>query len=100
VGEFCVAECINKNGQVIVIIAVYISPNQKVNGIIHFIKHSLLPYTRDRKDQLPLMLSGDFNVNFGTMLHFFRNKLNLIMNNDPMTPTTKSGTTIYVIFTR
>jgi len=72
-------------------------PPATLGELVHFIKHSLLPYTPDGKDQLPLVLGGEHSK---PLIHFFRNKLNLIMNNDPITPTTRSGTTIDMIFIR
>jgi hypothetical protein len=31
IGEICVAKCEAENGQIIIIVAIYISPNQSVN---------------------------------------------------------------------
>ena len=69
IGEICVAKCEAENGQVMV--AIYISPNQSINKIIEFIHEHLLIYPEtgsavlDRNHHtLPLLLSGDFNVDF------------------------------------
>jgi len=70
-----------------------------------------LPTTRGvellgrREDKLPMILSGDFNFNFASdrsepLTQFLHEHLNLSMNNNPKTPTTRSGTTIDTIFTR
>ncbi|GFT39009.1 ATP-dependent DNA helicase [Trichonephila clavipes] len=71
VGDLCLAECVIDNGQKIIIVAVYITPNKKLDDIIEFLHRSLLPYTsrgsallNKNYDKIPMILSGDFNVNF------------------------------------
>eukprot|EP00102_Acyrthosiphon_pisum_P022546 XP_016659756.1 PREDICTED: uncharacterized protein LOC107883710 [Acyrthosiphon pisum] len=112
VGEFCVAECSRQNEPIIIIVALYISPNQKIDDIVYFFKRSLIAYSTKGtpllgrgEDKLPMILSGDFNINFASdrsesLTQFLREHLNLSMNNDPKIPTTRSGTTIDAIFTR
>ncbi|GFU43693.1 ATP-dependent DNA helicase [Trichonephila clavipes] len=113
VGDLCMAQCQMENGMKILIVAVYISPNQKLDDIIffNFLHHSLLPYTRggasllrNNNDEIPMILSGDFNVNFASdkslkLVEFLKDKLNLCMKNSPQT-STRSGTTIDGVFTR
>ena len=80
--------------------------------IIKFVyKHSLL-YTlvgsaalQENYDKMPMILSGDFNVNFVSddsirLEDFLRENLNLTMNNNPNEPTTRYGTTIDATFQR
>ncbi|CAI6342648.1 unnamed protein product [Macrosiphum euphorbiae] len=76
VGEFCVAECLRQNEPIIIIVAVYISPNQKIDeidDIVYFLKRSLIAYSTKGtpllgrgENKLPMILSGDFNVNFAS----------------------------------
>ena len=112
VGDLCMAQCQMENGKKILIVALYISPNQKLDDIIDFLHHSLLPYTkggatllRNSNDKIPMILSGDFNVNFALdkslkLVEFLRDNLNLCLQNSPQTSTTRSGTTIDAVFTR
>ena len=50
-----------------------------------------------------MILTGDFNVNFGNnasqaLITFLKDNFNLTMNNDPMQPTTRGGTAIETRF--
>lgn len=93
-------------------IAVYISPIQNIDDTVYFLNRSLLAYTTGvaallgRGDgKLPMIMSGCFNVNFATdrselFKQFFSKNFSLVMNNDPETPTTRSGTTIHAVFSR
>ncbi|GFT10161.1 ATP-dependent DNA helicase [Trichonephila clavipes] len=70
VGDLCLSECVIDNGQKIIIVAVFITPNKKLDDIIEFL-HQSLPYTsrgsaliNKNYDKIPMILSGDFNVNF------------------------------------
>ncbi len=54
---------------------------------------------------LPLIVTGDFKVNFNhadslPLLNFFQVHLNLTMNNNRELPTTRGGTTIDAVFSR
>lgn len=112
IGDISLSKCKLSNGKEIVIAAIYISPNQKLDDIMYFIQSSLLMYTHGGAallgrgdDEIPLILGGDFNVNFAEdaslpLLHFLREKFGLDMNNDRNIATTKSGTTIDAIFSR
>lgn len=49
----------------------YVSPNKKIDNVKHFIRRALIEYTEEVSEilgenfhQLPMILSGDFNVNF------------------------------------
>ncbi|GFV97072.1 ATP-dependent DNA helicase [Trichonephila clavipes] len=44
-GDLCLAGCVIDDGQKIIIVAVYITPNKKLDDIIEFLHRSLLPYT-------------------------------------------------------
>ncbi|KAK2575621.1 hypothetical protein KPH14_011884 [Odynerus spinipes] len=112
VGEICAARCLLDNGQIIMTVVVYISPNQSIPKIMQFIHEVLALYTHDVAaivnvdyDKIPMIMSGDFNVNFAApkaepLLQFLESKLNLKMNNHPALSTTKYGTTIYSVFSR
>ncbi|GFT45620.1 uncharacterized protein TNCV_1055671 [Trichonephila clavipes] len=100
-----------ENGMKILIVALYISPNQKLDDIINFL-HSLLPYTRggdsllrNNNDEILMIFSGDFNVNFVSdkslkLVEFLKDKLNLSIKNSPQISTTRSGTRVDGVFTR
>lgn len=112
IGEICIAHCNNENGQTMLIIAVYISPRNNVREIIKFLHRNLLIYTEEGSTilgenwhELPMILSGDFNINFAEetskpLIDFLKDKLNLTMSNDKNITTTRYGTTIDAVFTR
>lgn len=112
VGDICFAQSSSSGGQEFIILATYISPNTNINTVIEFLQFHLLPFTNAGAQLLnknynvvPLILSGDFNINFAhqsahPLIEFLLNKLNLNMNNNRNQATTKSGTTIDAIFTR
>lgn len=101
-----------ESGQEIVVVAIYISPNQNINKIIQFIHQNLLIYTKvgstllhENFYRLPMILSGDFNVDFSKdtskpLVDFLISTLTLNMSNDPNESTTKYGTTIDEVFFR
>ncbi|GFU88463.1 uncharacterized protein TNCV_3354021 [Trichonephila clavipes] len=71
IGDIFVAECIFENEQTVISMAVYSSPNHKVQKTKNLLPCVLLPYTEDGSallktnyHSLPVILSGDFNVNF------------------------------------
>ena len=73
VGKWCAAECGSENGQTILLVTIYIRVNQKITDIINFIHKQLLAYTslgsaalQKNYDKMPMILSGDFNVNFSS----------------------------------
>lgn len=111
-GDLCIAECQVLNGKKIIFAAVYISVNQKLDDIIQFLHRQLLVYSHrgaallgSEEDKTPLILGGDFNVNFASddsipLIDFLSENFSLLINNDPKISTTKSGTTIDAIFTR
>ena len=98
--------------QTILIVAIYIHVNLTITDTIDFIHKQLLAYTplgsaalRKYYDKRPMILSGDFNVNFASidselLIDFLREDLNLKMNNNPNAPTTRYGTTIDATFQR
>ena len=83
-----------------------------MQDIIKFIRRSLLEYTEEGSrlieenfHELPLILAGDFNINFADensepLKQYLSEKLKLTMNNDPSQSTTKNGTTIDAVFSR
>ena len=69
VGDICAAECVMPKVQKILVVVLYISPNQRVAEIKKFQHFDLLPYTsagsaelQENYDQMPTILRGDFNV--------------------------------------
>lgn len=112
VGEVCATRCKVETGQIILIVAVYISPNQKLSDIMGFIHEALIVYTPEvaatlRKNwgELPMIMSGDFNVNLAKpeaqpLIDFLQDKFQLTLNSDRMISTTRSGTTIDAVFCR
>ena len=52
-----------------------------------------------------MIMSGDFNINFSDeqtepLIHFLKDKLDLVMSNDKNQGTTRYGTTIDAVFSR
>ena len=85
IGKICIVRCEAENGQVIVMIVIYISPNQSVKKIIEFIHENLLAYTEAGSALLNRNLhkTNDFNVDFSKnkskpLVDFLKAKLNLI----------------------
>ncbi|XP_050340615.1 uncharacterized protein LOC126767041 [Bactrocera neohumeralis] len=71
IGDICAAHCVLDDGTNIIMVVVYISPNNTVNNIIKFIYRRLMIYGRVGSEELgenyhtlPLILAGDFNINF------------------------------------
>lgn len=112
VGDICAAECQLENGQVIMMVAIYISPRSCVHNIIKFIHKILLAYTIEGAallgedyDKIPMIMSGDFNINFNSkeaepLITFLDEKFKLKLNTDRTQSTTRSGTTIDAVFSR
>lgn len=112
IGDICSARFRLQNGQFIFVVAIYISPNKSVNDIIEFIHEILLSYTPAGATLLgkdwgstPMILSGDFNINFGELsaqplIDFLEKEFSLTLTSDRNIPTTKFGTTIDAVFTR
>ena len=92
------------------IVAIYIHVNLTIADIIDFIHKQLLAYMpmgsaalEKHYDEVPMTLSGNFNVNFASndselFIDFLWGNLNLNMNNNPNEPTTWYGTTIDATF--
>ncbi|GFT74454.1 ATP-dependent DNA helicase [Trichonephila clavipes] len=111
-GDLCLAKFVIDNGQKIIIVAVYITPNKKLDDIIEFLHRSLLPYTsrgsallNRNYDKIPMVLSGEFNVNFALdkslqLIEFLKNNFTLSLQNNRIISTTKSNTTIDAVFSR
>ncbi|GFW74749.1 SWIM-type domain-containing protein [Trichonephila clavipes] len=101
VGGLCLAGCAIDNGHKIIIVAVYITPNKKLDDIIEFLHCSLLPYAsrgsallNKNYDKIPMILSGDFNVNFALdkslkLIEFLKDNFTLSLQNNRITSTTK-----------
>ncbi|GFT88454.1 uncharacterized protein TNCV_262531 [Trichonephila clavipes] len=110
VGDLSLAECVIDNGQKIIIVAVYITPNKKLDDI-EFLHRSLLPCTsrgsallNKNYDKIPMILSRDFNVNFALdkslqLIEFLKDNFTLSLQNNRIS-TTKSNTTIDAVFSR
>lgn len=112
IGDICACMCKMENGVEMVMVVIYISPNSNLKDIELFIHRTLLEYTEAGSQllgtnfhRLPLILAGDFNVNFADsksdhLKTFLLEKFNLTMNNNPADSTTKYGTTIDAVFSR
>ena len=112
IGDVCSAICKLENGVEIVMVVIYISPNKGINDIITFIKTALGEYSEyvarwmgHNRHKLPLILAGDFNVNFKSeesepLKEALHNSFNLTMKSNPSESTTKYGTTIDAVFSR
>lgn len=112
IGEICVAQCKSENEHIILMVAVYISPKNKIQDIIQFLHRNLLIYTAEGSAlinenlyKIPMILSGDFNTNFADdssqpLIDFLYNKLGLTMSNNRNISTTRYGTTIDAVFSR
>lgn len=66
IGDICMMECQTLHGSKIIFAAVYISINQKIEDIISFLHHQLLPYSHggaailgNENNKIPLVLVGD-----------------------------------------
>lgn len=112
VGDICSAICQTNNGVETVMVIVYISPNTKIEDVKHFIHRALIEYTDEVSvilggnfHQLPMVLSGDFNINFADeksepLRTFLLEKIKLHIYNNPKESTTRYGTTIDAVFSR
>jgi endonuclease/exonuclease/phosphatase (EEP) superfamily protein YafD len=112
VGDLCASQIVMDDGREFLMIIVYISPSQKINDITAFLHRRLLPYShegsmllKDNLDKLPLLLAGDFNVNFARdnslqLITFLQEKFSLHINNDPREATTRYGSALDGVFTR
>lgn len=112
VGDICACFCKMENGVEILIVVIYISPASKIEDIELFIHRALLEYTEigsqalgKNYHKIPIILAGDFNINFADgksdhLQKFLLDKFNLKINNDPAQSTTRHGTTIDAVFSR
>lgn len=112
IGDICASQVEMDDGREFLMVVVYISPNQKVTEIIKFLHRHLLVYSREGSrilrenlDELPMILAGDFNVNFATnnsipLTTFLEQTFGLKINNRPTESTTRYGTTIDAVFSR
>ena len=113
IGDICAAEY-QLNNCKILLISVYISPNTPISDIIENLHRILLQYTPDSSrlindsinlQMIPILLCGDFNVNFSSenaqpLLDFMEEKLLLRLVNPRNEGTTRYGTTLDAIFAR
>lgn len=113
IGDICTSQVKTDDGREFFIAVVYISPNKKVAEIIKFLYCRQLMYShegsriilRDNLDEFPMILTGDFNVNFATndsipLTTFLEQKFDLKINNKLTESTTRYGTTIDAVFSR
>lgn len=104
-----------ENGVTLIMAVIYVSPNNKLIDIQEFIHRALLEYSKDvsrtlsrynkNLDKLPLILAGDFNINFSNekskpLLQFLEEEFDLRINNNPAESTTKYSSTIDAVFSR
>jgi hypothetical protein len=97
VGDLCASQIVMDDGREFLMVIVYISPNQN--------SHEGSMLLKDNLDKLPLLLAGDFNLNFARdnslqLITFLQEKFSLHINNDPREATTRYGTAIDGVFTR
>ncbi|KAK0179291.1 hypothetical protein PV327_005056 [Microctonus hyperodae] len=94
IGDLCSSHVILKDGRELVMVVVYISPNKKMNDIISYLHERLFSYShrgamifKTNKHKLPLILAGDFNVNFSNdesmpLTTFLQEEFQLQINNN------------------
>ncbi|KAK0162413.1 hypothetical protein PV327_006192 [Microctonus hyperodae] len=115
IADLCTGECVMENGVTLIMAVIYVSPNKKIIDIQEFIHRSLLEYSKGASrmlsrykknlNKLPLILAGDFNINFSDekskpLLQFLLDEFDLRINNDPAESTTRYNTTIDAVFSR
>ena len=115
VADLCAAQSVMENGITVVMAVIYVSPNQKIVDIQEFIHRVLLEYTEEGSRllrrysknlyEIPLILAGDFNINFSDkkskpLIQFLLEEFDLKINNDPTMSTTRFNTTIDAVFSR
>lgn len=116
IGDICVCRCQSENGQFIIMIAIYISPGKSMKDIQQFLYENLMIYSKEGSALLekkfgtklydkPMILSGDFNINFADdknlpLIEFLNEEFGLTMSNDRLTSTTRYKSTIDAVFTR
>lgn len=112
VGDICAARYTTSSGREIIMVTVYISVNTNVTDIIDFLHEALLVYTeggskllRKRYHELPLILGGDFNIDFNKedgfrLIQFLKDELNLDLISGRTLGTTRYDTTIDAMFSR
>ncbi|GFT31026.1 hypothetical protein TNCV_1683851 [Trichonephila clavipes] len=83
-----------ENGQTVLLACIYISPVNSVAAVITSIHKVLGLYTPEiaaitgsDNDKMPIILTGDFNVNFASeeanpLIEFLKRTLNLTINTD------------------
>lgn len=104
-----------ENGVTLILAVIYVSPNNTIIDIQEFIHRALLEYSKDvsrtlsrynkNLHKLPLILAGDFNINFSDensnpLFQFLLDEFDLRINNDPAESTTRYTTTIDAVFSR
>ena len=113
IGDICAAEY-QLNDSTIMQISVYINHNTPIPDIIVYLHRILSQYTPDGSrlindsinlDTIPMILCGDFNVNFSSedaqpLLDFMEKKLLLRLVNRRNEGTTRYGTTLDAMFAR
>ena len=114
VGDLCAAECKLPGDKTVILISIYISPKQKISDIIDFFNKILFSYSTKNSSEIislkdyqtyPILISGDFNVNFSKpeskpLIDFLLTEFHLKMSNNSFTTTTRRNTTIDAVFTR
>lgn len=104
VGDMCGTLCRLENNFCFILISIYIYPNQGIQNIINYIEFSLVEYKASH-NKLPLVIGGDFNVNFQKdssikLVDYLFNVFDLKMSNSPNEFTTIQNTTIDAVFSR
>lgn len=104
VGDLCGVLCILENDFRFIMISIYLYPNQSIRDIINYIEHSLQEY-KVTCNKIPLIISGDFNVNFqqsisAKLIEYLSVSYDLVINSNPNSATTIHNTTIDAVFSR
>lgn len=115
VGDTCAVQ-MELNGQTVLLVNVYISPNTNIKAIRRFFMLNLMAYSPkiagifedidiDESDKIPIILGGDVNVdlkseNGENLREFLNDNWGLQLNNDSAISTTSSNTCIDRVFTR
>lgn len=115
IGDICSIEAIIDNKRVL-IISVYISPKTTKKEIVKFFTFNLLAYSSKLKGlfecldeeeyyKIPIILCGDFNINFQQELglefrKYMLENFGLELNNDPAIAKASKNTSIDGVFTR
>lgn len=117
-GEMCGVRGVLDNGTMILLVCVYLSPDQPLHKILQFFKEGLYLYktgssdfVSENYDKIPIIMAGDFNVDFMApdaesskksegLINFLQETYSLNICNDVKIGTTKHGSCLDAVFSR